>query len=245
MDEGDYKELVEFLIQQLTEKEEIDFVNQIKEVAASKVTMDTPKIYEELTNIDSKSKNSKSDYKDIGKIRLRNLTNKEIFSEAVEILTNYLQTTPKMAHRISVLFKTDAESIIWKFDKEETLYKDQKILLSTGRNREMKQTIKDIEEILKKAKAVLQKIYGKRLKGIILYGSYARGEAVEGSDIDLIVLLDNMEDPLEELEKCSKQIHQLDLAYDTLISMIPFDLNQYNTRKLPIIMNAKKEGIPI
>lgn len=109
----------------------------------------------------------------------------------------------------------------------------------------MKRTIKDIEEILKKAKAALQKIYGKRLKGVILYGSYARGEAVEGSDLDLIVLLDNMENPIEELEKCSKQIHQLDLAYDTLISMIPFDLNQYNTRKLPIIMNAKKEGITI
>jgi predicted nucleotidyltransferase len=109
----------------------------------------------------------------------------------------------------------------------------------------MKRTIKDIEEILKKAKAVLQKIYGKRLKGVILYGSYARGEAVEGSDIDLIVLIDNMNNPIEELEKCSKQIHQLDLAYDTLISMIPFDLNQYNTRKLPIIMNAKKEGILI
>lgn len=109
----------------------------------------------------------------------------------------------------------------------------------------MKRTIEDIREILKKAKVVLQEIYGKRLKGIILYGSYARGEAVEGSDIDLIVLLDNMENPIEELEKCSKQIHQLDLAYDTLISMIPFDLNQYNTRKLPIIMNAKKEGILI
>ena len=109
----------------------------------------------------------------------------------------------------------------------------------------MKRTIKDIEDILKKAKEVLHKIYGKRLKGIILYGSYARGEAVEGSDIDLIVLLDNMENPVEELEKCSKQIHKLDLAYDTLISLLPFDLNQYNTRKLPLIMNAKKEGILI
>jgi predicted nucleotidyltransferase len=109
----------------------------------------------------------------------------------------------------------------------------------------MKRTIKDIEEILKKAKTILQKIYGKRLKGIILYGSYARGEAVEGSDIDLIVLLDNMQNPIEELEKCSNEIHKLDFVYDTLISIIPFDLKQYNTRKLPIILNAKKEGITI
>ncbi|HEY9246921.1 MAG TPA: nucleotidyltransferase domain-containing protein [Candidatus Methanoperedens sp.] len=109
----------------------------------------------------------------------------------------------------------------------------------------MKRTIKDIKGILEMAKATLQKIYGKRLKGIILYGSYARGEAVEGSDIDLIVLLDNMQNPMDELEMYSKEIHQLDLAYDTLISIIPFDVKQYNTRKLPIILNAKKEGIPI
>jgi predicted nucleotidyltransferase len=109
----------------------------------------------------------------------------------------------------------------------------------------MKRTIKDIEEILIKAKSILQKIYGKRLKGIILYGSYARGEAVEGSDIDLIVLLENMQDPIDELEKCSKEIHQLDFVYDMLISIIPFDLKQFNTRKLPIILNAKKEGITI
>ena len=109
----------------------------------------------------------------------------------------------------------------------------------------MKRTIKDIEEILKKAKSTLQKIYGARLKGIILYGSYARGDAVEGSDIDLIVLLENMQNPIDELEKCSKEIHQLDLVYDTLISIIPFDVNQYNSRRLPIILNAKKEGIPI
>ncbi len=109
----------------------------------------------------------------------------------------------------------------------------------------MQRTIKDIEEILKKAKSTLQKIYGKRLKGIILYGSYARGDAVEGSDIDLIVLLDKMQNPVDELERCSNEIHQLDFVYDTLISVIPFDLKQYNIRKLPIILNAKKEGIPI
>jgi len=109
----------------------------------------------------------------------------------------------------------------------------------------MKRTIKDIEEILKKAKLILQKIYGKRLKGIILYGSYARGDAVEGSDIDLIVLLENMKNPLDELEMCSKEIHQLDFVYDMVISIIPFDLKQYNSRKLPIILNARKEGIPL
>ncbi|MGI8911693.1 MAG: nucleotidyltransferase domain-containing protein [Rubrobacteraceae bacterium] len=33
-------------------------------------------------------------------------------------------------------------------------------------------------------------IYGERYRGMVLYGSYARGEADEGSDVDLLLLLD-------------------------------------------------------
>ena len=35
---------------------------------------------------------------------------------------------------------------------------------------------KTVQEILKKLTAVVTKIYGKQLKGLYLYGSYARGE---------------------------------------------------------------------
>jgi predicted nucleotidyltransferase len=31
----------------------------------------------------------------------------------------------------------------------------------------------------------LQELYGDRFRGLLLYGSYARGEADEGSDVDL------------------------------------------------------------
>lgn len=109
----------------------------------------------------------------------------------------------------------------------------------------MKKTKKDIRPILDEAKEKLQRIYGERLKGIILYGSYARGDATEGSDIDLILLLEDMSDPLSELEKCSGEIHQLDFLYDMVISIIPIEADQYRTRRLPIILNAKREGILI
>jgi len=106
-------------------------------------------------------------------------------------------------------------------------------------------TTKDIKPILDEAKERLQKIYGERLKGLILYGSYARGDAAEGSDIDLILLLEDMSSPISELEKFSGEIHQLDFLYDTVISIIPIEEGQYRTRRLPIILNAKREGIPI
>jgi predicted nucleotidyltransferase len=108
---------------------------------------------------------------------------------------------------------------------------------------EMNENLKEINPILEEIKKRLKRIYGKRLKSIILYGSYARGDADEGSDIDLIVLLDDMSDPVTEIEKFSDAIWELDLEYDTVISIIPFDEKKFKKRRLPIIMNAKKEGI--
>lgn len=104
---------------------------------------------------------------------------------------------------------------------------------------------KNIKLILEAVKKKLKKIYGDRLKGIVLYGSHARGDATTGSDIDLIILLEDMIDPVAELDRCSKEIHSIDFEYDTLISIIPLDVNQYRTRKLPLILNAKREGIPL
>ena len=100
-----------------------------------------------------------------------------------------------------------------------------------------------INPIMEEVKNKLREIYGNRLKSIILYGSYARGNADEGSDIDLIILLENMDKPVTEMEKYSREIHSIDLEYDTLISAIPIDASQYRTRKLPLILNAKREGI--
>lgn len=105
--------------------------------------------------------------------------------------------------------------------------------------------LKKIKPILNEVKRRLKKIYGKRLKKIILYGSYARGDADDGSDIDLIILLENMGEPVTEMEKFSESIWKLDLKYDTVISVIPFDVNVFKKRRLPVILNAKREGITI
>ena len=104
---------------------------------------------------------------------------------------------------------------------------------------------KEIAPILIEAEKRLKKIYGKRLKQVILFGSYARGDASSGSDINLLVLLDRLKNPLAELEKCGHELHRLDFEYDTLISVTPMDYQDFKRRKLPLILNAKREGIAL
>lgn len=58
-----------------------------------------------------------------------------------------------------------------------------------------------IDKVLAEAKALLSAEYAHRLKGIVLFGSYARGDFTEESDIDLLVLLSHLPDLLVERER--------------------------------------------
>jgi predicted nucleotidyltransferase len=102
-----------------------------------------------------------------------------------------------------------------------------------------------IKIILADTKAHLKKIYGDALKDIILYGSYARGDFTEGSDIDIIILLEDIKELAAERKKYFDAIWELDLKYDTVISIIPLREDEYRTRRLPLILNAKREGFSI
>lgn len=110
-------------------------------------------------------------------------------------------------------------------------------------NRELPEEIK---QILEEVKKLFVEIYGDSLKEVILYGSYARGDYTEGSDIDLIILLDNVNETiLSEREYYSKLIWEIDLRYDVVISVLPMSEETYRTRQWPVILNAKREGVCI
>ena len=102
-----------------------------------------------------------------------------------------------------------------------------------------------LRPILHEVKTTLEAIYGDRLRGIILFGSWARGDATDGSDIDLLILLDSVQDPVSELDEYSKEIHQIDLEYDVVISTVPVDADGFATAELPLYVRAKREGIAL
>ena len=58
-----------------------------------------------------------------------------------------------------------------------------------------------IKEAIEEFKKEVKKLYGERLKRIILYGSYARGSATEDSDIDLLIVLEGKVKPGEEIDR--------------------------------------------
>jgi len=98
-------------------------------------------------------------------------------------------------------------------------------------------------EILGEAKSCLQDAFGKRLRGVILYGSEARGEAGPDSDVDLLVLLAGPLEFGQDLRTCIHVLYPLVLDIGRAIDVMPVDVEDYDAQEFPIYREAKAEGI--
>ncbi len=93
-------------------------------------------------------------------------------------------------------------------------------------------------------KAETKKLYKKKLKNIILYGSWARGEAKKDSDIDLVVVLGGDIKQGKEIDRMIDIITEINLKHQVLISVYPVSEKNYLELKSPILLNIRKEGVP-
>jgi predicted nucleotidyltransferase len=99
--------------------------------------------------------------------------------------------------------------------------------------------------IIQRCKETLAKAYGKRLKGVILYGSVAREQADESSDIDLLVLLAPPFDYFAELRQIVDVLYPVQLESERLISAKPVSISDYQAGSLSLYRNAARDGIAV
>lgn len=105
-----------------------------------------------------------------------------------------------------------------------------------------------IDKILNRFIVEVSKLIGNRLKKVILYGSYARGDYDKNSDIDLMILTDFDENELVEYRAKIRNIAcDLELENDIIISPVVRNIEKYNNRIniIPFYMNVQKEGVII
>jgi uncharacterized protein len=101
-----------------------------------------------------------------------------------------------------------------------------------------------IKRLLAEFKNGLVKLYGERLKAVYLFGSYARGDHNDASDVDIMIVLDHYESYWEELVRTSYLASELSLEYGVLISRTIMTEKNWREAELPIIRNVRAEGIP-
>ncbi len=103
-----------------------------------------------------------------------------------------------------------------------------------------------IKQLLAVAEGELRSLFRDKLSEIILYGSLARGDHDDKSDIDVIALVSE-----NDLKQYDRQILEmnvdLSIHYDVDLSIVIINLNDYNSNVdvIPLYKNIDKEGISL
>lgn len=104
---------------------------------------------------------------------------------------------------------------------------------------------KQLFALLHELKSGLVELYGDRLFSVILFGSYARGEATLESDIDVMVVLTDSINAVEERGRMSSLFWYFLGQYDELISIIPMSKSRFLAGDISFLRVVKREGIEI
>jgi predicted nucleotidyltransferase len=102
-----------------------------------------------------------------------------------------------------------------------------------------------LSQILADVKQSLITLYQENLEKIILYGSQARKDATQFSDIDILVILKPNINPYQEINKTGEIIAEICLKYDIVISRHFISLDKFKSSNTPFLYNIKKEGITL
>jgi predicted nucleotidyltransferase len=101
-----------------------------------------------------------------------------------------------------------------------------------------------IRALMDEIKIGLDAIYKGRLKGVYLYGSYARGEEDSESDVDVLVVLDRFDHYGAEVDRTSHLVAGLSLKYGISISRVFVAQRDWSAGETPFLDNAREEAIP-
>lgn len=102
-----------------------------------------------------------------------------------------------------------------------------------------------IDEILKKVYHAAKDVLGDKLEKVMLFGSYARGDFDDESDIDIFVLADIAQEETNAIwKKIDRAAGDLDWEYDVIVSIHVTSSSLFHRfcNVMPYFMNIVKDG---
>ncbi len=108
--------------------------------------------------------------------------------------------------------------------------------------------MEDLSCLLERYKEAVSQILGERLKGIILYGSYARGDFKQDSDMDIMILADIQPEEISNLaDRIYDITYDFEVKYEMEINPSIQSIQVYEQWKgvYPFFMNIEKDGVAV
>jgi len=103
------------------------------------------------------------------------------------------------------------------------------------------------DNVLRLARGRLQAAFAERFRGLILFGSEARGEARDDSDIDLLLLLRGPVHAWEDIGLAVSVLGDLQRQQEPVrcFSVVPVDAEAYARHEFPLYDNVQREGVAL
>jgi uncharacterized protein len=99
------------------------------------------------------------------------------------------------------------------------------------------------EAMRQEIRSRLEAAFRERLKGVLVFGSEARGEAGPDSDLDLMVLLQGPIRLGKDLEIIVDALYPLQLELESPIHAVPVARESFEAGSFALYRNAKREGV--
>jgi len=102
-----------------------------------------------------------------------------------------------------------------------------------------------IRDVVVELELGLKQLYGQRFRGLLLYGSYARGTAWEGSYVDLLLLLEGPVDPVREILLMEPVTWPLSLNSGLVLAVMPADAEAWRRGEGNFLNTIREDAVPV
>ena len=101
------------------------------------------------------------------------------------------------------------------------------------------------DPILARFRAALDRLYGKRIERVVLFGSRARADQRLDSDYDVAVFLRDMPDRMAELNRLADLSTAILDETGEFIHAMPYRIDSYADARMPLMYEIRIDGIDL